>query len=227
MRVLTGLVALMLVTTIVLGAPALATQSEETHTLVIEQIDGSVSYTVTVSGSITLYSTESGDAVSGDTVTGRVGGYPWSETANDSRDVIQFAGELQNFEYSGGEVRLILDGKEIDPNSLISTPKWTPSPTPTKIPTATKTPTPTTTATQTQTPTPTATRTPTETETQIRTEELQPTDTVTDTDTETETQTRTPAPFRPFDNQFLVGMAGGLVLVLLSGVLAILYLNRR
>lgn len=130
--------------------------SEQSHTLVIEQVNGSTGYTVTISGEVTLRHTESDDSIAGPTVIGHVGGYPWQKSSDDSRDVITFTGELQNFEFDGnnGKIRVTLDGKRVSPTSLVATPRSTPTPTPTR------TATPTTRTASSPTPTPSTATTP-------------------------------------------------------------------
>jgi hypothetical protein len=150
------------------------TTHSQSHTLVIEQVNGSVGYTAILSGNITLQNTESTDSIGKSTVTGSVGGLPWNENTSDPKDVIHFTGKLHDFEYNthNGQIRVLLDGKQVDPTSLVATPSPPPtttnpsSPTVTSTtvspPTATETGTqPTTTASPTpDTPTPTATTTP-------------------------------------------------------------------
>lgn len=118
------------------GAVATApnsTQSPQTHTLVISSTGQPTSYTLTVSGSLTAETTEAVDSVQGRSVTGRVGGVPWQDTSNDTRDVIQFTGRITDFQSHGSGLRLRLDGKRIKPASLRSTPQ----PTPTRSPRST------------------------------------------------------------------------------------------
>lgn len=122
------------------------------HTLVIRQLNGSVGYTVTVNGSLTVRQGEPSDSIAGQTATGQVGGYPWQTATNDSTDVIHFTGTLQNFEYTGGTLRVLLDGKRIDPDALRNTPTHplppahTQSPAPTPPQPQPQAPTPNTTA---------------------------------------------------------------------------------
>jgi hypothetical protein len=132
------------------------TNQSPSHTLVIIQQNGSVGYTVTVSGTLSLQHRESGDSIAGQTATGQVGGFPWQETSNDSRDVIHFTGELQDFEYNAGQLRVMLDGKRIDPGSLRNTPAHTPTPMQTPTQTASPTQTSRTTPASSPSPAPTA-----------------------------------------------------------------------
>lgn len=139
--------------------PATTTDSpSKTHTLVITltEPNGSVGYTVTVSGTVSINGTESGDSIAGQSANGRLGGLPWEKKRSDRKDVIRFTGELRDFEYDGeGKIRITLDGKRIDPAKLVGTPPPPPS-------TATSTTTsPPNTETATSTTTPTATSSPT------------------------------------------------------------------
>lgn len=137
------------------GAVAAApnsTQSPQTHTLVLSSTGQPTSYTLTVSGSLTAETTEAVDSVQGRSVTGRVGGIPWQKTSNDTRDVIQFTGRITDFQVHGSGLRLRLDGKQVRPASLRSTPQ----PTPTQTPPSTTARSP-----PSATPSPTATPVPT------------------------------------------------------------------
>lgn len=98
------------------------TNQSPSQTLVIEQVNGSVGYTVTVAGTLTFRQEESGDSIARQTATGQVGGFPWQERSNDTTDVIHFTGTVQNFEYNGGELRVVRDGNRVDPDSLRNTP---------------------------------------------------------------------------------------------------------
>lgn len=137
------------------SSPSKRANQSAGHTLVIAQVNGSVGYTATLSGTITINQIESGDSIAGRTVTGRVGRLPWTNTSTDSRDVIHFTGELQNFEYNtnNGQIRVRLDGKQVDPNSLLNTPPHPPTTTNPSTPTVAKTTPSTPTATETSTPT--------------------------------------------------------------------------
>lgn len=112
------------------------------HTLVIEQTgNNSVGYSVSVSGKITAVDNETSDSITGQTASGRVGGLPWKNTSTDTEDEIRFTGHIRDFEHDGGNIRLILDGKQVDPSSLHNTPQGSPTLTPT---TDSATPTPST-----------------------------------------------------------------------------------
>jgi hypothetical protein len=139
-----------------------STSRSKAHTLVIKQQNGSVGYTVTVTGSVTLDTTESSDSIAGNTVRGRVGGLPWKENITDSKDVIHFTGKLLGVEYEdeAGTIHIILDGEQTDPNSLINTPQQTPMPTTSTLPPTTATTPPTRTVTSTAHPTTSTTTTP-------------------------------------------------------------------
>lgn len=132
-----------------LATPTATDSPSKTHTLVVTHVNGSVGYTVTASGNLTLKNTESGDSISRDTVNGRVGGLPWKDKSSDKKDVIKYTGKLRDFDYDGGKIRLTLDGKRINPDKLVGTPPPPPQ-TPTSTPTSTSTSTPNT---RTSTPT--------------------------------------------------------------------------
>ena len=205
------------------SSPTKRSNRSSGHTLVIEQVNGSVAYTVTITGKVTLKQAESTDAIGGPMVTGRVGGMPWNETSSDPKDVIHFTGELQDFEYNtnNGKIRVRLDGKPIDPQSLVNTPSRTPQPT-TPTPTVTTPTTPTTSPTSsTATPTTTVSSTPPVTSSPTVTPtEPQATTTVTSQQSDSSDGSL-------LDNQFVRGFVGSFIIFIAAGVAAVLYLRMQ
>lgn len=96
------------------------TNRSQTHTLIIKPENGSVEYTVSVSGTLTIQANEPSDRIDGQTVTGSVGGSR-SETGTDTRDIIKFTGQLQTLDYNGGTIRVIFDGERLDLGTTEST----------------------------------------------------------------------------------------------------------
>lgn len=155
-----SVVVFVLLATLASGTAAVhaTPQSGATHTLVIEQTgNNSVGYSVSVSEEITAIDNETSDSITGQTASGRVGGLPWKDTSSDNKDEIRFTGQIRDFEHDGGDIRLVLDGKQVDPSSLHNTPQESPTPTTDSSPSPTspeKSPTHTPPSTLTSTPTP-------------------------------------------------------------------------
>lgn len=130
----------------------------DSHKIEIIHVNGSVSYRLTSAGTINFVQAhaEKTDQISGQTASGDVGGLPWETNSNDSKDVIRFTGEVYDLELNDkdGKVRVTLDGKPIDPNTLRTTP--------TPAASTARTETPASTATVTSTPSPSP-RSPTHT----------------------------------------------------------------
>lgn len=121
--------------------PTYANQNQnQSHTLEIIHVNGSVSYQLTSSGKISFAQAhaEDTDNIAGNTASGDVGGLPWEANSNDSKDVIRFTGDVLDLELNdrNGKVRVKLDGKRVNPDSLQNTP------TPSSTPSATETTTP-------------------------------------------------------------------------------------
>lgn len=116
--------------------------------------DERVYYNATVSDSIApdigadLEGAEQPDTVGEITASG--------STAQGGVDNFTYSGEITALDLRGGPATVLVDGKQVDPDSFSATP----TPTPTPTPTATPSPTPTATATPTSTPTATPTPTP-------------------------------------------------------------------
>lgn len=113
----------------------------QSHTLEIIHVNGSVSYRVTTSGTIsfTPAHAEDTDQIAGQTASGDIGGLPWETNNNDSKDVIQFTGDVLDFEINDrdGKVQVKLDGKRVNPDTLRNTPTSTSPSTSTETETAT------------------------------------------------------------------------------------------
>lgn len=91
----------------------------ETHRLVVETENESVAYTITASSPVTLEENEEADAIQDDrTANGRVGGTPWDNETDDTRDVILYKGKIESFQYTGEDIVTTLDGEEIDPDEI-------------------------------------------------------------------------------------------------------------
>ncbi|WP_330633627.1 hypothetical protein [Halocatena halophila] len=98
------------------------------HTLVIQpKGDKRGSYNAVFSSQPTLKQTEDSDTRKGTKVNGNVGGLPWQKDSTDKKDVIQFRGQVQDFETSGN-ITVKLDGTRVDPTSLSQSPQPTASP---------------------------------------------------------------------------------------------------
>lgn len=123
------------------GDAAAATNStqttQQTHTLVIMSNGQSGSYTLSVSGQLTVNTSEPVDSVQGQSMSGRVGEIPWDNTFTDKKDTIHFTGRITDYQAQDG-LRLRIDGKRVSPKQLRQTPK----PTPTRTPTSSSTVTP-------------------------------------------------------------------------------------
>lgn len=91
--------------------------TSEEHTLVIETTGEPIQYTLSASGSVSGDSGEN-DAVQGKTLSGRVGGVPWNNTSNDTKDTITYTGYIETFQHRGDNVQLQLDEQEISPTTL-------------------------------------------------------------------------------------------------------------
>lgn len=118
--------ALLVICLFLVTAPSTATlvdngnapqsQSEQKkNTLVIKSNGEPVRYKITASKGATPEN-ESSDSVRGTEVTGRVG-----HTANgntDTKDVIQYDGYIQNFDYGGKDIRVEMNGEEVPPKVL-------------------------------------------------------------------------------------------------------------
>lgn len=103
-----------------------STATNQSHTLEIIHINGSVNYAVTVSGTASYAQThtEDTDNIAANTASGDVGGLPWETNSSDSKDVIRFTGEIYDFDINdkNGKIQVTLDGKSIDPTSFRTTP---------------------------------------------------------------------------------------------------------
>ncbi len=103
-----------------------AEPSNLNHTLVIQpKGDKPGEYNAAFSSEPTLKQTEDSDSRTGTTVNGNVGGLPWQKNSTDEKDVIQFRGQVLDFETSGN-ITVKLDGKRVDPASLSQTPQTSP-----------------------------------------------------------------------------------------------------
>jgi cell division septation protein DedD len=178
------------------------------HTLVISHVSGSPSWSLTASGSIQLdtKTTERTDSVGGTTATGSVGGLPWETNASDPSDVIYYTGELLQFDLGGdGHARVTLDGKRVAPQTLKNTPSPTPSPSPTAIstpaPTARSSPTAASTIAPTASPSP------------------EPSPTIRSPSPSPRSSPSSPSSSGVIDVGFVLGLAGGLVLIVVCGAL--------
>lgn len=115
-------------------SPTTTTTSDKSHTLVIKPKGNTTGqYSGSFSSTPTLKNSEQADSITGTSVNGNVGGLPWKPKQTDTKDVIEFRGEIQDFEASNVTVKL--DGKQVAPGSLSQTPG---SDTPTSSPTATQ-----------------------------------------------------------------------------------------
>lgn len=102
------------------------TNSSKTHKLVITTSGKPASYSFAVSGRLNAKTTEPIDSVQGQGVSGRVGGVPWKNSTNDTKDVIHFTGEITDFQADKG-IRLRLDERRTNPMRLRRTPEPTPT----------------------------------------------------------------------------------------------------
>lgn len=87
------------------------------HTLVIKTTGNPVQYTLSVSGRIRGDPNET-DSVQGNTLNGRVGGVPWKNRTNDTKDTIRYSGYIETFQHRGNDIQLLLDGTQIAPATL-------------------------------------------------------------------------------------------------------------
>lgn len=91
--------------------------TDDEHTLIIETPGEPIQYTLSASGSISGESGEN-DAVQGKTLSGRVGGVPWNNTTDDTKDTITYTGHIETFQYRGDDPQLQLDGQGITSDTL-------------------------------------------------------------------------------------------------------------
>ncbi len=104
-----------------------AEPSNSNHTLVIQsEGDKRGEYNAAFSSEPTLKQTEDSDSRTGTSVNGNVGGLPWQNNSADKKDVIQFRGQVLDFEASDN-ITVKLDGERVDPASLSQTPQPTTS----------------------------------------------------------------------------------------------------
>jgi hypothetical protein len=186
-------------------------KQSQRHTLVIIHVSGSPSWSITASGSIQLdtNTTENTDSIGGKTADGSVGGLPWENTS-DPRDVIYYTGEVLQFDLGGtGDARVILDGERVNPQSLKNTP--TPTPTQTPSPTA---PAPTVSSTGEPTTPPVSDQSPT-----VRSPSLSPTASPSPTSPPSPSSPSSPSSSGVIEGEFVLGLAGGLLLILVCGAL--------
>lgn len=121
--VVVGVVALSGVSVAVVGPSTTVDQTtppqnaSDEHTLVIETTGEPVQYTLSASGSVSGDAGES-DTIQGKTLNGRVGGVPWNNTTNDTKDTVTYTGYIETFQHRGNDPQLRLEGQQISPATL-------------------------------------------------------------------------------------------------------------
>ncbi len=129
----------------------ISTNNTQNKTLVIMSTGEPASYTISVSGTLTANTTEPVDSAQDQSMTGLVGGIAWDNTT-DSKDTIQYTGEITDFQGDESNLRIMQNGTEVSPADLSQSPSLTQTQSSDESPTETQRSTPTPPPTSSATP---------------------------------------------------------------------------
>lgn len=90
---------------------------KSTNTLVVKTVDKPVTYVVHASQKLKGENTN-GKIIQGTRLTGNLGGAPWENSSNDTKDTVTYQGYIETFQHRGNDIRLFLNGQRVSPSVL-------------------------------------------------------------------------------------------------------------